>query len=372
MRRIDLLKKLLPGFIPLFIFIAADEIWGTRTGLVVALVIGLAEMLYIYVREKRLDKFVIIDTALLMVLGGISIILDNDIFFKLKPFIIEAVMCIILGVSAFSKFDIMGGMTQRYMKGIEMNEEVKHQFKRSLVSLFWIFTAYSLLVLYSTFFMSKGAWAFISGGLFYIIFVIYFIVEIIAQRLKKKSAVQPATEPYNPQQYEDEEWLPLVEPDGRVVGKALRSVCHGGSRLLHPVVHLHVLTPQKMLYLQKRPETKLIQPGKWDTAVGGHISFGEDVQTALKREAYEEIGLQDFSARSIGYYLFESEIERELVYSFISYDYKKIHLHSDEVKEGKFWTHKQIEDNLGKGVFTPNFELEYKTRLREQLFGIKS
>jgi isopentenyldiphosphate isomerase len=148
----------------------------------------------------------------------------------------------------------------------------------------------------------------------------------------------------------------------------LRSACHGGEKILHPVVHLHVMNPRKHLFLQLRSETKLIQPGKWDTAVGGHIAFGEDVKTALQREAFEEIGLKNFTAKPIGNYLFESEIERELVYSFLSYDYKNIKLHSDEVQEGRFWSQKQIEQNLEKGIFTPNFELEYRTQLKEKIF----
>jgi isopentenyldiphosphate isomerase len=128
------------------------------------------------------------------------------------------------------------------------------------------------------------------------------------------------------------------------------------------------MNPRKHLFLQLRPETKLIQPGKWDTAVGGHIAFGEDVKTALQREAYEEIGLTDFTAKPIGNYLFESDIERELVYSFLSYDYKNISLHSDEVQEGRFWSQKQIEQNLGKGIFTPNFEFEYQKQLKDKVF----
>lgn len=39
--------------------------------------------------------------------------------------------------------------------------------------------------------------------------------------------------------------------------------------LLHPVVHLHLFNSRGELYLQKRPEWKDIQPGRWDTAVGG-------------------------------------------------------------------------------------------------------
>ncbi len=360
MKRSDLIKKLLPGLIPLFVFIIADEIWGTKVGLIVALSIGIAELVYTFIKEKRFDKFIILDTSLLVALGGVSLLLENEIFFKIKPAVIELILCAILALSAFTKFDIVGGMSMRYMKGLEITDEVQKKFKSTLKVMFLIFSIHTLLIIYSAFFMSKEAWAFISGGLFYILFGIYFVYEFLHQkRVAKKQIVEA---------HEDEEWLPIVDEEGKVTGKALRSVCHSGKKYLHPVVHLHVMNPHKNLYLQKRPDTKLIQPGKWDTAVGGHIAFGEDVKTALQREAWEEIGLQNFSAKPLGNYIFESEIEREMVYSFISYDYKNIHLHSEEVTEGRFWSKKQIEDNLGKGIFTPNFEMEYKNQLRDKIF----
>jgi len=159
----------------------------------------------------------------------------------------------------------------------------------------------------------------------------------------------------------------LVNEQGGIIGKAPRSLCHRGEKLLHPVVDLHVLNNQKHVYLQKRPLNKLVQPGKWDTAVGGHISAGETLETALKREAWEEIGLKEFSARLVKTYRWESELEAELVYAFVSHDFKGIHLHSEEVEEGRFWTPRQIESNMGKGIFTPNFEHEYQL-LKKEIF----
>ena len=345
-QRIEILKKLLPGFIPIFVFIAVDEIWGTKAGLFAALAIGSVELIWIYFREKRFDKFVVFDTILLMALGGISILVDNDIFFKLKPGLIGAILCAILALSAFSKLDIIGTMAKRYMKDFSTNEGQIRQMKNSLKIMFFVFSFHTILVFAAAFFMSDAAWAFISGGLFYILFGVVFLIEFVRQKKTRKSLM-------------NEEQLPIVDESGKVIGKAARSICHNGEKLLHPVVHLHVLNKNNAIYLQKRPDNKLIQPGKWDTAVGGHIAFGEDIETSLKREAYEEIGLQNFSARFIKKYVWESEVEKELVYVFITHDYQSINLHSDEVQEGKFWTHGQIKKNLGKDVFTPNFEHEY-------------
>jgi isopentenyldiphosphate isomerase/intracellular septation protein A len=357
MSRIELLKKLLPGFIPLFVFIAIDEIWGTRAGLIAALVIGIGEMGWIWLQEKRFDKFVLLDTALLVILGTVSLLLNNDIFFKLKPGLIELILCAVLAVSAFSKWNILGMMTQRYMKDIELTEAQMAQFQKTMRLMFFVFLAHTLLVFYSTFYLSNEAWAFISGGLFYILFVLVFIYEFIKQRLSRKKPEQVIAS--------DEEWLPLVTEKGKIIGKAPRSICHQGEKLLHPVIHLHVLNTQKHIYLQKRPMNKLVQPGKWDTAVGGHITIGEALETALKREAWEEIGLQNFSARLVKTYRWDSEIESELVYVFITHDFKSIHLHSDEVEEGQFWTSRQIDNHLGKQIFTPNFEYEYQLLKKE-------
>lgn len=74
------------------------------------------------------------------------------------------------------------------------------------------------------------------------------------------------------------ELFPVVDTQGTVIGSATRGLCHSGSRLLHPVVHLHVFNSSGELYLQKRPEWKDIQPGRWDTAVGGHVDWGEEVE----------------------------------------------------------------------------------------------
>ena len=155
-----------------------------------------------------------------------------------------------------------------------------------------------------------------------------------------------------------EERFPLVDETGQVIGSATRGECHNGSKLLHPVVHLHLFDEQGRLYLQQRPLWKDIQPGKWDTAVGGHIDFGEEVSVALCREAREELGVVDFEPRFLLKYLFESERERELVYVFSTTYTGEVHP-SEELDGGRFWSIGEIETAMGQGVLTPNFEQEF-------------
>jgi isopentenyldiphosphate isomerase len=163
-----------------------------------------------------------------------------------------------------------------------------------------------------------------------------------------------------------DEFFPLVNEQGDLIGKATRKECHSGSFLLHPVVHLHVFNKAGQLYLQKRSMDKDIQPGMWDTSVGGHVDYkelsGDNTAdwtlTALFREAREELGIVGFWPVFAFRYPFRSAVEFELVNTYYTLYDGIITPDPSEISEGRFWSRAEIEANLGKGVFTPNFEGE--------------
>jgi isopentenyldiphosphate isomerase/intracellular septation protein A len=345
---LSLLKKMLPGLVPLLIFILADEIWGTMIGLYVALGFGVAEFIFYYIRDKIIDRFILLDTLLLIVLGAISIVFENDLFFKIKPALIEAILLAVIAFSLWGPRNIMMAMSERYMGEIHLDHNQEKSMRNSMLVVFWITVIHIILVIFSAFFMSKEAWFFISGGLYYIFFGVYFAFLLLKNRILKRK-------------YEKEEWFPIVNEEGRVTGKAPRSVCHDGkSFLLHPVVHLHVFNNAGKLYLQKRSMNKDIQPGKWDTSVGGHIGLGETVADALKRETSEELGLNGYIPQFLGSYIWESTREKELVNSFKTITEQIPVFDRNEIDEGRFWSLQEIRNSLGREIFTPNFEHEFE------------
>lgn len=158
-----------------------------------------------------------------------------------------------------------------------------------------------------------------------------------------------------------DELFPVVDPDGKVIGSATRGECHGGSMLLHPVVHLHVVGTDGSLLLQRRSMAKDIQPGRWDTAVGGHVDYGECPEAAVVREAAEELGIDAAGAVFEQRYVFESSVERELVHTFIlTVDPAAFTARyaEDEIDEVRFWSPGELRAAVGKGMLTPNFEME--------------
>lgn len=157
--------------------------------------------------------------------------------------------------------------------------------------------------------------------------------------------------------HQSAELFPLIDEEGHVVGQATRQYCHSGSMAMHPVVHLHVFDQAGRLYLQKRSMRKDIAPGRWDTSVGGHVDYGEDLLTAVCREAREEVGIRIADPQSLRFlfqYVWQSARERELVTAYaITYD-GLITPDHDEVDEGRFFTLDELQ-SLPNDFFTQQF-----------------
>jgi isopentenyl-diphosphate delta-isomerase type 1 len=162
------------------------------------------------------------------------------------------------------------------------------------------------------------------------------------------------------------EWFDLVDEEGNRIGKALRSDCHGNPDLLHQAVHVFVVNREGQVFLQKRSLQKDIQPGKWDTSVGGHVDAGEDAADAAKRELREELGVQDGEPGYAYRYLWRSPVESELIRSYVLQHEGPFVLQAEEIDEGRFWSVDEIDQTLGTETFTPNFEQEWP-RIREHL-----
>ena len=185
------------------------------------------------------------------------------------------------------------------------------------------------------------------------------------------------------------ETVPVVDENGLVIARAAREYCHSGVKtppkpaestenapsggktppkpadepeqpLLHPVVHLQIVDRYSRLFLQHRSPNKETFPNRWDVAVGGQVSYGEYYEEALFREAGEELGLYDFNPQYLDNYIADNPGDREMVGLYVTVGAFDLHPDNYEVSEGRYWTLEEIEAALGKDVFTPEFEAEYK------------
>jgi isopentenyl-diphosphate delta-isomerase type 1 len=167
-----------------------------------------------------------------------------------------------------------------------------------------------------------------------------------------------------------QEWLEVVDEENRVIGLRRRKEIHGDPSLRHRAVHVAVFDRNGQLYLQKRSQKKRIQPGKWDTSVGGHVDPGESYEQAARRELCEELGVcfdEQQAATQLQYrhdYVWRSDVETEHVRTFELQHEGPFSLHPDEIDDGRFFSPDELTELAQGDVLTPNLVHELK------LFGL--
>ena len=152
----------------------------------------------------------------------------------------------------------------------------------------------------------------------------------------------------------------VVDENDNVTGKASRAEVHGRPELMHRVAHVLVFNGSGKLFLQKRALNKDVQPGKWDTSVGGHLDSGEDYLGAAVRESLEELGIKApaESFKFLYKYLHKNNYESEFVSTFRLVWDGEITLQETEIDDGRFWSIPEIQTAVDDGCepgFTPNF-----------------
>lgn len=344
--------RLLPSLLLIAVYFVAEELFGAFIGAICAIVSGTGEFLYTRLRYKRNDRMILVTTLFFCIPGILSLWANDGIWSKLQPGINETLFCILIGIFAFTRTDLNDTLSASCHRDFRLSASQQQAMRDTMKLLFCLLCLHTTAVFLSAFLLSPSAASFVSGPLLYILIGLFFLSLIVRNK-------------WLAWKYSKEEWLPLVDEQGRVTGQAPRSICHSGSKLLHPVVHLHITNPQNEIFLQKRSMKKDLLPGRWDTAVGGHIGINEKIEEGLKRETFEELGITDFDARPLGRYIWESSREKELVFSFLCTRYDQIRINNDEVDEGRFWSREEIEKNIGKSCFTPNFEHEYRLLLQQ-------
>ncbi len=157
-----------------------------------------------------------------------------------------------------------------------------------------------------------------------------------------------------------DEIVDLVDEADSVIGQAPRSDCHGNPQLIHRAVHVLLFNDRQQLLLQKRSRHKDIQPGKWDTSVGGHLDPGESYRHAAVREMFEELGVKGIALTELYCSKIRNAIESENIMTYLALYNGAIKFAPEEIDEVRFWGRGEIEAGLGRGCFTPNFEEEWQ------------
>ena len=157
-----------------------------------------------------------------------------------------------------------------------------------------------------------------------------------------------------------EEIFDIINRQDQIGGQATRCQVHGNPDLIHRAIHILIFNSAGDWFIQQRHWNKDTQPGKWDTAVGGHVDAGESYNEAALRELKEELGIVQAKLEFLYKFFHTNEFESEMVSTYTCTWDGEISLNPDEILAGRFWRLEEIQKRKSEGIFTPLFleELE--------------
>lgn len=142
-----------------------------------------------------------------------------------------------------------------------------------------------------------------------------------------------------------QELLSIVDENDRVIGSAARNIIHR-DRLLHRAVHILVFNDSNLLFLQKRSQTKDINPGLWDSSAAGHVDIGEDYDACAVREINEELGVQ-VDRLSPMFKLYATPVTgMEFIQVYRCGHNGPFSLAAEEIEEGRWFNTKEIDTRV--------------------------
>lgn len=103
-----------------------------------------------------------------------------------------------------------------------------------------------------------------------------------------------------------DELVDIIDEDGNFIKVVSKREAHVEG-LLHKAVISSVIDSRGR-YLLTKASTGRQDGGQYVFPSGGHVSAGESEDDALKREVYEELGLQDFKYEFVGRAIFNREV----------------------------------------------------------------
>lgn len=177
---------LLYGLIPLAAFVLIDLFAGMKAGFAAAVVLAVGEILVMRYSTGSWDPISVVAAVLILLLGGVSVRLNNSAYFKFQPVAVSFVLACFVAYLQFIDTPVV----YRYLPFLQQASpaEVKpyledKAFLETLNSMFsWVIAVvlvHGALMAYAALRWSNITWLIIRGLGFWVLGIVMVIIQFV-------------------------------------------------------------------------------------------------------------------------------------------------------------------------------------------------
>lgn len=187
------LGRALLALAPLLILWVVEATYHLHTAIFLALCFTMGELIFTFLRHKRVDRSSLVIGGLVLVSGGISLALDTGLLFKLKPAVVEAVFALVLIGSVFLGKSIFLDMAEKQL-GRRIPLTRRDAFRGMTIRLGAALLLHAALVAVAAVWLPTEVWVFVKGVGTLIVLGLYLVGEMLYIRrvLRPRWAAQEA------------------------------------------------------------------------------------------------------------------------------------------------------------------------------------
>lgn len=243
-------------------------------------------------------------------------------------------------------------IANRYFRRIDIREKSLLQETFSTIALAeHLFTLHLFVVLAYSFLIHSYGFNGLDFGVYVLLPVIVVLAVISYESYMLRSLSI---------RFFKEDWLPIVNEQGQVVGKVAKSVSMKmKNRFLHPVVRIALICDGS-IYLQKRPEDSPCEAGLLDHPFEKYMLFKHDINLSARNSITRQLGGESLPYTFQFKYIFENKETKRLVLFYVSLVKSVDEIKNIGMLRGKFWTMKQIDEEINSTIFSECFVREYE------------
>lgn len=341
------------GLLPLLLFMFLDNYFSYLLSFIIGVAFCfICIVLFQILKKDKIYQFFLLPTATTFALYAVFIAFRLEpVLFIYSPVVAEVLLVVVLAFFGFSKRAVLRWVRTSghpVYKRVQMRTVLNEFFfVAQLIQNFYTLHLFSILlydILPETM-RDMSVERFLYRELGIMIGIALILYEQIRLSFLRGSLRK-------------EMWLPVLDDKGKVVGCIARSVSRAlPKKYCHPVVRVALLY-KGMVYLVSRGKYAFVSPDRLDYPYRGYVLFRHSIEGTV-REMLAWKGKERSEPRFLVRYTFENEKVKHLVHLHVVCVRSEEELGQFGLSGGKLWTSKQIEENLGSGIFSEYFEQEF-------------